>query len=128
MQWKKFRFLAKAVIFSQNNALWSLKGTVKLIQLVKIAHSFSVCVKSAPLFHFKLAYVVLHMAVKEFIEIRIQQSRNRSFYQSLLIESFWLTLKFHSFNPSNINVLKWVAREGKLQEQNQKPVVRRRLF
>ena len=26
----------------------------------------------------------------------------------------------------NINVLKWVAREGELQEQNQKPVVRGR--
>ena len=118
------------MIFSQNNALWSLKGTVKLIQLVKVAHSFkqSTSVKSVPLFHFKLAHVVLHMTVKEFFEIRLQQSRNRSFYQSLLIESFWLSLKFHSFNPSNINVLKWVAREGKLQEQNQKPVVRRRLF
>ena len=27
---------------------------------------FAVCVKSIPLYHFKLAYVVLHMAVKEF--------------------------------------------------------------
>ena len=26
---------------------------------------FSVCIKSVPLYHFKLAYVVLHMAVKE---------------------------------------------------------------
>ena len=27
---------------------------------------FTVCVKSVPLYHFKLAYVVLHMAVKRF--------------------------------------------------------------
>ena len=27
---------------------------------------FTVCVKSVPLYHFKLAYLVLHMAVKEF--------------------------------------------------------------
>ena len=27
---------------------------------------FIVCVKSVPLYHFKLAYVILHMAVKEF--------------------------------------------------------------
>ena len=43
------------------------KGPVKLIQLVKIAHSFLQSVsKSVPLYHFKLAYVVPHMAVKEF--------------------------------------------------------------
>ena len=29
---------------------------------------FTVCDKSVPLHHFKLAYVVLHMAVKEFLE------------------------------------------------------------
>ena len=29
---------------------------------------FTVCVKSVPLYHFKLGYVVLHMAVKEFFE------------------------------------------------------------
>ena len=28
--------------------------------------SFTVCVKSGPFYHFKLAYVFLHMAVKEF--------------------------------------------------------------
>ena len=42
---------------------------MKLIQQVKIVHSFfTVCVKSVPLYYFKLAYVVLHMAVKEFFE------------------------------------------------------------
>ena len=29
---------------------------------------FTVCIKSVPLYHFKLAYVVLHMAVDEFLE------------------------------------------------------------
>ena len=29
---------------------------------------FTVFVKSVPFYHFKLAYVVLHMAVKEFFE------------------------------------------------------------
>ena len=29
---------------------------------------FIVCVKSVPLCHFRLAYVVLHMAVREFFE------------------------------------------------------------
>ena len=29
---------------------------------------FTVCVKSVPCYHFKLAYVVLQMAVKEFFE------------------------------------------------------------
>ena len=32
---------------------------------------FTVCVKSVPLYHFKLAYVVLHMAVKEFFETHL---------------------------------------------------------
>ena len=44
------------------------RGPVKLIQRVKIGHSFLVSVKSVPLYHFKLAYVVLHMAVKEFFK------------------------------------------------------------
>ena len=29
---------------------------------------FTVCVKSVPLYHFKLTYVFLHMATKEFFE------------------------------------------------------------
>ena len=29
---------------------------------------FTVCVKSVPLYHFKLAYVAIHMAVKECFE------------------------------------------------------------
>ena len=45
------------------------KGPVKLIKWVKIAYFiFIVCVRSVPRYHFKLAYVILQMAVKEFIE------------------------------------------------------------
>ena len=43
-----------------------VKASVKLMQRVKIAHFL--CVKSVALYHFKIAYVVLHMAVKEFFE------------------------------------------------------------
>ena len=45
------------------------KGPVKLMQRVKIPHSFfTVCFKSVLVYHFELAYVVLHMAVKEFLK------------------------------------------------------------
>ena len=52
-----------------------LKGT-SFKQRIREANSagenssfiFTVCVKSVPLNHFKFAYVVLHMAVKEFFE------------------------------------------------------------
>ena len=44
------------------------KGPVKLIKRVNIAQSFLVCVRSVPRYHFKLAYVNLQMAVKEFFE------------------------------------------------------------
>ena len=42
------------------------KGPVKLIKRVKIAQSFLVCVRSVPPYRFKLAYVILQMAVKNF--------------------------------------------------------------
>ena len=47
--------------------IYSIKGPVKR---EKIAHSihFTVCVKFVPLYHFKLAYVNLHMAVAELFE------------------------------------------------------------
>ena len=41
---------------------------------------FTVSAKSVQLYHFKLAYIVLHMAVKEFFESHFQKWRNRSFY------------------------------------------------
>ena len=44
------------------------KGPVKIIKRVKIAHSFLVCVRSVPRYHFKLSHVIVQMAVKEFFE------------------------------------------------------------
>ena len=53
----------------KSNKCHSIKGPVKLIKRVKIAHSFlRVRVKLVPRYHFKLAYVFLQMAVKEFFE------------------------------------------------------------
>ena len=60
-------------------ARWSARGggmvtgqidtCIKLTKRMKIAHSFfTVCVRSVPHYHFKLAYVILQMAVKEFFE------------------------------------------------------------
>ena len=40
---------------------------------------FKVCVKSVPLYHFKLACLVLHMVVKEFFETRFKKLRNMPF-------------------------------------------------
>ena len=57
-----------------------MKGPVKLIQWVKIGHSFLQSVKSVPLYHFKLAYVVLHMLVEEFFETDFLKWRNKPFY------------------------------------------------
>ena len=44
------------------------EGLVKLIKRVKIAHLFLQCAKSVPCYHFKLVYVILQMAVKEFFD------------------------------------------------------------
>ena len=45
------------------------KGLVKLMQRVKnSSFIFTVCVRSVPRYQFKLAYVILQMAVKEFFE------------------------------------------------------------
>ena len=40
---------------------------------------FTVCVKSVPLYPFKVAYVVLHMGVKEFFETHFENWKNRPF-------------------------------------------------
>ena len=49
-----------------------LKGPVKLIKRVKIAHSFLQSVSNpVPRYHFKLAYVILQMAVKELFETHV---------------------------------------------------------
>ena len=58
------------------------------MQRVKIAHSFLQSVKSVPHYHFKLAYVVLQMAVKEFFETCSKNGEIGRFNRSLLIESF----------------------------------------
>ena len=49
---------------------------------------FTVCVKSVPRYHLKLAYVVLQMAVKEFLKPTSNNGEIGGFNQSLLIESF----------------------------------------
>ena len=49
-------------------ALYLYKGPVKLMQQVKVAHSFLQSVKFVPLYHFKLAYILLPIVVKEFFE------------------------------------------------------------
>ena len=55
--------LSNSTISKQDNFFhFHAKGPVKLTQWVKIA----VCVKSVPLYYFKVSYVVLHMAVKIF--------------------------------------------------------------
>ena len=41
---------------------------------------FTVCVKYVPLYHFKLAYVVLYMAVKEFFKSHFLKWKNRLLY------------------------------------------------
>ena len=41
--------------------------------------TFTVCVKSVSLYCFKLAYVVLHMAVKEFFKTHLQKWRSKPF-------------------------------------------------
>ena len=67
-----------------------IKGPVKLIKRMKIAHSFLVCVKLVPRYHFKLAYVILQMAVKEFFETHFKKWRYRSFKS---LESFLTNLE-----------------------------------
>ena len=49
------------------------KGPVKLMQQVKTAHLFfTIRVKSVPRYHFRLAYVLLQMAIKDpFLKMEI---------------------------------------------------------
>ena len=49
---------------------------------------FTVCVRSVPRYHFKFAYIVLQMAVKEFFEPTSKNEAIGSFNWSLLMESF----------------------------------------
>ena len=65
------------------------KGPVKLMKRVKIAHSFFQSVSN--LFHFiilsLLAYVVLHVAAKEFSKPTSENGEICRFNRSLLMES-----------------------------------------
>ena len=63
-----------------------LKGPLKTMQRVKIAHSFLQSVKSVLRYHFKIASVVLRMAVKELFETHFQKWRNGPFSRPLFIE------------------------------------------
>ena len=49
---------------------------------------FTVCVKSVPRYPFKLAYVILQMAVKDFFETHFYNGEIGCFSRSLLKESF----------------------------------------
>ena len=60
-------FRENLLIKSRNQHIFE-KGPVKLVRRVKIAHLFLQCVKSVPRYHFKLAFVILQMTVKEFFE------------------------------------------------------------
>ena len=48
------------------NILRKVKDLVKLIKRVKIAHLFLVFVRLVPRYYFKIVYVILQMAVKDF--------------------------------------------------------------
>ena len=48
---------------------------------------FTVCVKSVPRYHFRLAYVVQQMAVKEFFETTSKSGEIGRFNRSLFMES-----------------------------------------
>ena len=80
------------------------KAPVKLIQWVKIAHSFFVCVKSVPLYKFLKACLCSSTNGCQIIFLK-PTSKNGEicrFNRSLLTESFQLTLKFHSFIPCDM--------------------------
>ena len=74
----------------QGNQSKLIKGPVKLMQWVKIAHSFLVCARSVPRYHFKLTYVVLRMAVKEFFQNPLLKMEKLVLIgdRSFLLESF----------------------------------------
>ena len=65
------------------------KRLLKLLQRVKIIYSFSQFVSNLfQIYHFKLAYVVLHMAVKNFSKPTSKNGEISRFNRSLLKESF----------------------------------------
>ena len=64
MNSNKFRMVYKVdgnpQLDSRDWSMYSniLKGPVKLMQWVKIAHSFLVCVRSVPIYHFKVKKIL----------------------------------------------------------------------
>ena len=74
------------------------------MQWMKMAHSFLQSESNLLHYHFKFCYVVLHMAVKEFLKLTSKNGEIGHFDWSLLKESFHVTMKFHSYIPSNIKV------------------------
>ena len=69
-----------------NRGFVCAKGPVKLIERVKIAHSFLVCVKSVPGYHCKLAYLILQ--IKNFSKPNSKNGEIGRFNRFLLKESF----------------------------------------
>ena len=63
---------------------------MKRVKIENRLFIFTVCVKSVPIYHFKFAYVVLHMAVNEFFET---SSKNGEIGCFNLESHFSLTLK-----------------------------------
>ena len=80
-----------------------MKGPVKLIYRVKIAHSFLQFVSNQ--FHFII--LILSMWFYKWLSKNFSKPTSKNgeigrFSRPLLIESFELTLKVHSFVPSNM--------------------------
>ena len=61
-------FAVAQIVLGINISYYSIKGPVKLIKRVLSSFIFTVCVKSVPRYHFKLAYVILQMAVNKLFE------------------------------------------------------------
>ena len=75
----------------QGNPLFEVgKGPVKLINTVgeNSSFTFTVCVKSVPHYHFKVACIVLQIAVNEVFETHSKNGEIGHINQSLLAESF----------------------------------------
>ena len=69
-----------------------------------MAHSFLQSESKLLHYHFKFCYVVLHMAVKEFLKLTFKNGEIGNFDWSLLKESFQFTMKLHSHILCNIKV------------------------
>ena len=68
---RRTRILTKLTAMVQANAEWTKMTCEANLASENSSFIFTVCVKSVPLYHFKLAYVGLHMAVKELFEAHV---------------------------------------------------------